>query len=1472
MPDPQSAQPGADRNLLFGILALQMDFISRDALINAMQLWVFNKLKPLGQILLDLGNLSAGDHAWLEAMVEKHLQKHANDPVLSLEAVSSVGSVREELKQITDPDVQASLAHISAARQTENDPLATRGSSVGTPTSAGLRFRILRPHAKGGLGQVSVAHDEELHREVALKEIQERYADDAESRARFQVEAEITGGLEHPGIVPVYGLGHYDDGRPFYAMRFIKGDSLKQAIEHFHKAEVPGRDPGERTLALRQLLGRFVDVCQAVAYAHARGVLHRDLKPSNIMLGAYGETLVVDWGLAKPLGKSDDGNGSGERPLTPRSAGGATPTQMGQVVGTPQYMSPEQAAGRLDRFGPATDVYALGATLYSLLTGKAPFAASDVGAVLEKVEKGDLVAPRQVNRKMPAALEAICVKAMALRPEDRYASALDLAGDVEHWLADEPISCYREPLRQRAGRWARRHKALVAATAAAVMVAVVLGGATAWWLYHQRTALREAVEVDFADLARLQEQAHWAEARAALGRAEARLGSGGPADLRERLTQLARTLDLVDRLDAIRLAEATWVEGHGFDKAGADRAYATLFAEAGLGKVSDDAQIVAERVRDSEAWGALVAALDNWADVTADDGRRGWLLEVSRRTDPHPWRDRVRSFSDWRARPRLERLAAEETAAEQSPALVVSLASRLMASESDATGLLQRALERHPDDFWLNFALGNALAEKQPGEALGYHRVALALRPGSGAVLNNLGNVLIDLGRLEEAKAEYLKAIALDPKFANPHNNLGIVLEEQGRLEEAKAEFLRAITLNPKFGQPHANLGNVLKYQGRLEEAKAECLKAIALAPKSAIPYHGLGNVLAAQGRLENAKAEYLKAIALNSKFAPPHNNLGTVLEEQGRLEEAKAEFLKAIALDPKSAYPLNNLGKVLKVQGRLEEAKAECLKAIALDPKFAIPHNNLGTVLMEQGRLEEAKAEFLKAIALNPKFGQPHANLGNVLKYQGRLEEAKAECLKAIALDPKSAIPYHGLGNVLAAQGRLEEAKAEFLKAIALDPKFASSHIGLGIALRTQGRTDEAEAECRKAIGLDPKLAESHSVLGFALYDQGRLEEAEAEFRMAIDLDPKFAKPHQGLGDALRNQGRLEEAKAEYQQAIAFDPKDGRPHNILATILSDQGRLEEAKAEFRKAIELDPKDAIIHSNLGWFLYQQGRLEEAKAEFLKAITLDPKFGQPHANLGKVLKDQGRLEEAKAEFREAIALDSKNAHAHYNLGLALMGEGGLEEAKAEFRKAVALGHQFAADRVRQCDRLIALARRLPAVIKGDDKPASATGWLLYADLCLQPFEKRYADAARMYAEAFAIDPKRADDLKSGNRYNAACAAALAAASLGKDAIKLADKERLRLRQQAQEWLRADLALWSKALDNATPQTRASAHQTLRHWQADSDLAGLRDAAALAKFSKAEREAWQKLWANVDALRKKAEATGNAAEGKEKPPPK
>jgi WD40 repeat protein len=331
----------------------------------------------------------------------------------------------------------------------------------------GPRYTPIRLQGVGGVGQVWLVHDANLGRDVALKELRPERTDDPNLATLFLREARITGQLQHPGIVPVYELAPSQPGpdggaaseSPFYTMRFVQGRTLSEAAQAYHEKRGAG---AVGPLDLVGLLNAFVSVCNTIAYAHSRGVIHRDLKGQNIVLGDFGEVIVLDWGFARVLGQPDDW-GQGDRnpfPLTQSPP---------QVLGTPAYMAPEQALGNEEAIDCRTDVYGLGAILSELLTGRPPFTAEEDQEGL----RSDLESPW-----VPRALTAVCRRALAWDPANRYQSVTDLGREVRHWLADEPVDAYPEPLLPRLGRWARRHRPAVAGLAVllvTVVTALVLG-------------------------------------------------------------------------------------------------------------------------------------------------------------------------------------------------------------------------------------------------------------------------------------------------------------------------------------------------------------------------------------------------------------------------------------------------------------------------------------------------------------------------------------------------------------------------------------------------------------------------------------------------------------------------------------------------------------------------------------------------------------------------------------------------------------------------------------------------------------------------------------------------------------------------------------------------------------------------------------------------------------------------------------
>jgi serine/threonine-protein kinase len=486
-----------DRNLLFGVLALQADVITPSQFIEACTIWAGRKDAPLADLLAERGWLTADDRSHVAYLLERKLRKHAGDAHAGL-AAATPGEVREALASLHDADIQHSLDGFGPA------PSGTAIQTTAFQPEGRGRYTLLNLHAKGGIGKVWLAHDGDLGRDVALKELLPERASHPAVLARFLEEARITGQLEHPGIVPVYELTrHAGSQQPFYTMRFLKGRTLTEAVKSYHQQRTAGRTgPAD----LRELLMALVGVCNAVAYAHSRGVLHRDLKPSNIILGDFGEVMILDWGLAKIVGAVDD---SSQLPVDVEESGRGETIQ-GQVLGTPAYMAPEQAEGRLDRIDQRSDVYGLGAILYEILTAQPPFRGSDTKSVLSRVIHELPATPRQLVARTPAALEAVCLKALAKKQAERYASARELRHDLQRYLADEPVTVYADPFGVRLTRWGRRHRALAAAIAVLLVTAVAALAAGTILLTqanHRTEEQRELAEQNFQDAQRLRDLA-----------------------------------------------------------------------------------------------------------------------------------------------------------------------------------------------------------------------------------------------------------------------------------------------------------------------------------------------------------------------------------------------------------------------------------------------------------------------------------------------------------------------------------------------------------------------------------------------------------------------------------------------------------------------------------------------------------------------------------------------------------------------------------------------------------------------------------------------------------------------------------------------------------------------------------------------------------------------------------------------------
>jgi tetratricopeptide (TPR) repeat protein len=733
------------------------------------------------------------------------------------------------------------------------DP-ATSESAAGLasplPLNAG-RFQMLDEIAHGGMGVIWRATDMTLGREVAVKVLLDKFAPDSSTAHRFAAEAHITAQLQHPAIPPVHDYGMLPDGRPFLAMKLIKGRTLEVLLRQ--RAD-PATERG-------RFVAVFEQVCQAVAYAHAHQVIHRDLKPGNVMVGSFGEVQVMDWGLAKVLTEkavpaaadTDPGETVGGTLIHGSDADGSDPsfTQAGSILGTLAYMPPEQAAGEIGKVDQRSDVFGLGAILTVILTGKPPYASAETEMVRVMAIRGDLAEclARLDGCGAEPELVLLCKRCLAFAPADRPRDAGAVAKEVASFRA-----ATEERARAAEKEWAatearateqRKRRRWQAAVAAAIVLILALLGVGAWWRDRQAGEREKeravAAERDRQEALAALNQAEealaagdLAAAELVLAQAENRIGADSSTDLATLLATAKRDRDLVRDLREIE--DMSWTPGF-VGMPGPTvmaRRCQSVFARYGLDVDGSDPDAAADAVRASRVSAALIAGLSEWF---ATDPNGPNLRQLLDRLDPDSDRAAIRAAIQAGDTGRVRALVKALDGSKVPAWFVVSIGHERLVPFEDGVRLMAAAWRTHPAEYLLAYRSALLLwgkGDDKLAEMISWMRVAVALRPDSPFAHNLLASAWRGMHNWGEAEASSRRAIELSrnyPKYAGAHVGLGNVMSDKGDLDGAEASYRAALAIDPDAATIYFNMGNLNTKRGDLAEAEEWYRKAVARAP-----------------------------------------------------------------------------------------------------------------------------------------------------------------------------------------------------------------------------------------------------------------------------------------------------------------------------------------------------------------------------------------------------------------------------------------------------------------------------------------------------------------------------------------------------------------------------------------------------------------------------------------------------------------
>jgi eukaryotic-like serine/threonine-protein kinase len=1093
---------------------------------------------------------------------------------------------------------------------TTDPPVAERPGTVIGP------YKLLEQIGEGGFGVVFMAEQTEpVRRKVALK-VLKLGMDTRQVVARFEAERQALAIMDHPNIARVFDGGATASGRLYFVMELVKGVPITEFCDQNH-------------LTPRQRLELFLPVCQAVQHAHQKGIIHRDLKPSNVLVSRHDTTPVVkviDFGVAKALGQE----------LTDKTLY----TGVAQMIGTPLYMSPEQAGMSDLDVDTRSDIYSLGVLLYELLTGTTPFdkdrfknatydeirriireeeppkpstRLSTLGQAATTVSANCGTELRRLSILARGELDWIVMKALEKDRNRRYETANSFALDVQRYLADEPVQACPPSTGYWLRKFARRNRrALVTAGLLAFALLVTVGAVAGsiGWATRDQAARQAAAEQEarraFDEAERWMEQEKWPEALAFVLRGEALLAGGGSDELRDRAHQLRKDLEMMLRVDDLEfLSVELWYESHEWDLM--EQGYAKAFADYGIDVLNVPVKEAAARIRERHRLAIpLARTLDVWACAPTvlstppsekTSANRTRIRAVAGMVDPDPWRRQVREAVQNNDGKTLAALADSPDLAQQPLNNLVVLQRGLEFCElyEKAIDVLRVVQRQYPGDFWANFYLAHDLHFTP--YFLG-HDLHLSLQ-----------------SQREEVIAFARAAVAIRPKCGAAHLVLALALQQKWKFDEAVVYHHKAIELAPNNHNAYFWLGWTLRFQGKYEEAAACYQKAIDLWPENYSAYIFLGYTLNAQKKWDEAIVAFRKAIKItlnkpnNQKKPSAYRGLGNALCAQGKLEEAIVIYNNAIEIAPKDSRIHVEVGNALSDLGKLDEAIVHYNNAIDVDPKNGYAHHNLGWAFHKQGKYDAAIVSYQKAIELDSNDYWAYNYLGSTLSAQKKPVGAIAAFNRAIGINPKFVPAYFNLALTQHARLSLDDAIATYRSLISLDSKRTNSQIGLAIqapafnslnskrtnsqigpttALRDQEKWDVAISCYRRAIRLVADADNDARQSFGANLSTAAWQLAMVDWQLNTAPDPKFRNPDFAVELA--------------REAVRLNPV-GDHWNTLGVAHYRAGQLKAAVTALEQSMKLrkggDSFDWFFLAMSYWKLGDKG---EARRWYEKAVA------------------------------------------------------------------------------------------------------------------------------------------------------------------------------------------------------------------------------------------------------------------------------